>query len=62
MRQATTAKVCLDLTKSARFAVPVQSTAGLDRLLLTLSTIAIAQADPSPKTAEIWRTSPSSEP
>jgi hypothetical protein len=39
MRQATTAKVGLDLAKSARFTVPVPSTVGFDRLLLTLSTI-----------------------
>ena len=39
MRKATTAKVCLDLAKSARFTVPVPSTVGFDRLLLTLSTI-----------------------
>jgi hypothetical protein len=39
MRQARTAKVCIDLAKSARFTVPVPSTVGFDRLLLTLSTI-----------------------
>jgi hypothetical protein len=39
MRQATTAKVCLDLAKSARFTVPVPSTVGFDRLLFTLNTI-----------------------
>ena len=39
MQQATTAKVCLDLAKSARFTVPVPSTVGFDRLLLTLNTI-----------------------
>ena len=49
MRQATTAKAYFDLTKSARFAVPVPSTAGFDSLLLALSTIAVAQADPGPK-------------
>jgi hypothetical protein len=53
MRQATTAKVCLDLAKSPRFTGPVPSTVGFDRLLLTLSTIAVAQFgqrnDPAPK-------------
>jgi hypothetical protein len=39
MRQATTAKVCLDLTKSAPFTVPVLSTAGFNRLLLAFGTI-----------------------
>jgi hypothetical protein len=39
MRQATTAKVCLDLAKSGRFTVPVLSTAGFNRPLLALSTI-----------------------
>jgi len=39
MRQATMAKVCLDLAKSARFTVPVLSTAGFNRPLLALSTI-----------------------
>ena len=39
IRQATTAKVCLDLTKSARFTVPVLSTAGFNRLLLAFGTI-----------------------
>ena len=39
MRQARTAKGCIDLAKSARFTVPVPSTVGFDRLLLTLSTI-----------------------
>jgi hypothetical protein len=39
MRQATTAKVCLDLAKSARFIVSVLSTASFNRPLLALSTI-----------------------
>jgi hypothetical protein len=39
MRQATTAKVCQDLTKSARFTLPVLSTAGFNRLLLAFGTI-----------------------
>ena len=39
MRQATTAKACHDLAKSARFTVPVLSTAGFNRTLLALSTI-----------------------
>jgi hypothetical protein len=38
-RQATTAKVCLDLAKSGRFTVPVLSIAGFNRPLLALSTI-----------------------
>ena len=41
MRQATTAKVCLDLAKSGRFTVPVLSTAGFNRPLLALSTICL---------------------
>ena len=56
MRQAATAKVCLDPAKSARFSVPVLSTAGFDRLLLTLSTNYLAQADqtidPGPESGE----------
>jgi hypothetical protein len=39
MRQAATAKVCLDLAKSGRFTVAVLSNAGLNRPLLALSTI-----------------------
>ena len=39
MRQATTAKVCLDLAKSGRFTVSVLSTAGFNLPLLALSTI-----------------------
>src|ERR1700746_1728526 len=39
MRQAKTAKWCLDLAKSGRFTVPVLSTAGFNRPLLALSTI-----------------------
>ena len=39
MRQVTAAKVCLDLAKSARFTVPVLSTAGFDRPLLAFGTI-----------------------
>src|SRR6516162_5304879 len=39
MRQATSAKVCLDLAKSARFIVSALSTASFNRPLLALSTI-----------------------
>jgi hypothetical protein len=39
MRQATTAKVCLDLAKSARFIVSVLSTASFNCLLLAFGTI-----------------------
>jgi hypothetical protein len=39
MRQATTAKACNDLARSARFTVPVLSTAGFNRTLLVLSAI-----------------------
>jgi hypothetical protein len=58
MRRATTAKVCLDLAKSARFTVLVPSTVGFDRLLLTLSTIvplpnSVNGTIPAPKTAGI---------
>jgi len=37
--QATTAKVCLDLANSARFTVPVLSTADFNRSLLAFGTI-----------------------
>jgi len=62
MQQATTAKVCLDLAKSARFTVPVPSTVGFDRLLLTLNTICrcpIRSTERSwpQKQREIWRMS-----
>jgi hypothetical protein len=44
MRQATMAKVCLDLAKSTRFIVSVLSTASFNRPSLALSTICRAQA------------------
>ena len=62
MRQATTAKVCLDLTKSARFSVPVLSTAGFNRILpRTEHDLSLPEPgqrnDPGPATAGIWRMS-----
>jgi hypothetical protein len=62
MRQATTAKACHDLAKSARSIVPVLSTAGFNRTLRrTEHDLSLPEAgqrnDPGPATAGIWRMS-----
>jgi hypothetical protein len=67
MRQVTAAKVCLDLAKSARFTVPVLSTAGLIALCSHWARFAVARAgqrnDPGLETAgnlvNVWFSFPS---
>ena len=44
MRQATTAEVCVGAGKTARFSVPLPSTASFDRLLPMPRRFAVAQA------------------
>ena len=44
MRQVTTAEVCVGAGKTARFSVPLPSTASFDRLLPMAWRFAVAQA------------------
>ena len=57
MRQAATAEVCVGVGKTARFSVPLPSTASFDRLLPMPRRFAVAQVgqkrDPAPKSPAI---------